>query len=148
MRKNHFVDVYQYNPENIKEVIEKIRYNVNYIPARHKSWNNYSILINGKFCGININLIDVDEQGGRVSPRSLILKSIKNYINNETHDIKDYGNYSPNDEIKIRKEKIFQTIMIIKSFKKRDELSTYGLTNLYEIINSSRNSGSGKNDMG
>jgi hypothetical protein len=41
--KNHTISVYVYNPENLKEVIDIVKFNVKYIPSN--KWNRFLILI-------------------------------------------------------------------------------------------------------
>lgn len=54
MNNSHTIEIYKYNPENLKEVIGKKSYVISYVPT--KKWNENLILVNGKYCGHILNI--------------------------------------------------------------------------------------------
>lgn len=128
--KNHTVKVYQYNPLNLKEVIDTINFKVEYVPT--KKWNIFLVLINREFCKYKINLCDLDEQGGRESSRKVIAQSIYNYVNNDTEKFQNRTKLIyPNNSIFVRSNLIFnKKLLNMGDFKSRDGLTKYKLTNI------------------
>jgi hypothetical protein len=125
--KEHVVKVNIYNPDNLKEIIRYRNFTIKYIPTI--KWNVYLILVNGLYCKIDVNLINLYGGGNSVSSRGLIAKSILNYICNETSKYQNRVKvFYPNIEILKMTEKIFSDkLLIIKEFKNRDEIFKLGL---------------------
>lgn len=126
--KTHSIYLFVYHQNNLSEVKDKVKYTITYIPT--KKWNEYLILINGKYCGYNIllNTIISRVNWKYISVRELIAKSIYNYQNNITFKYQHRTKkYYPNEKVFNEVQKAFNKILNIGDFKRRDELTKYNI---------------------
>lgn len=123
------VDVYLYNPSNIKEVIGVVQYAISY--KLKKDWNYYGIFINGKYSGMDFNIC-VKRVGNVkcINDRRRIGLAISNYNKNINYDYIQFETHEPPLESKRNKIIAYfkYHVLPIKQYKNRDELTSLGFS--------------------
>lgn len=126
--RTSIVKVYNYNPLNIKEVVNIDTYNITYIPTQ--KWNIYLILVNGKYCGVKINIYHTLCLIGEnhESPRKKVGQSISNFLQYKIEDYIPHPEQFPNKSVKDFVKRVFkEKILHLGDFKRRDELAELNL---------------------
>lgn len=129
-KNNHTVRVYKFNPQNLKQVIGVTPFLIDYAPT--EKWHIYRVLVNGCFCGVEVNLpmMMIGGLGGRKeSPRRKVGTSITNYLSGIRYSLPTcQTQYIPNKQThKGIVEPSFKKLLSMGDFKKRDELTMLNL---------------------
>lgn len=125
---NHTVGVYIYNPQNLKEVLDIVKFKIRYVPTQ--KWYKYLILVNDVYSGVDVNLTELR---GHIkqnkSSRELVAKAIKNYKEGINLKYQNRKNIVAKDleNLSFIKNTFHKKLLNIADFKSRDELTKYNI---------------------